>query len=100
MTRDNKELRDRLITLERVLDQVLREQKEKRSLKLENRDESEWRNVQTGHKLSERKQFSLEKSNSFDILSDVEETDNSEAEFTCKMVQAYSITKGGGQGQE
>ena len=78
LKRDNKELKDRLIILERVLDQVLRDQEEKRSLKLEKREEFKWKKVQSRHKPSERKQFSLEKSNSFDILSDLEETDNSE----------------------
>ena len=82
LKRDNKELKDRLIILERVLDQVLRDQEEKRSLKLENREEFKWRKVQYQHKPSERKQFSLEKSNSFDILSDLEETVNSETEST------------------
>ena len=69
--------------MERVLDQVLRDQEEKRSLKPENREEFQWRKVQSGHKPGECKQFSLEKSNSFDILADVEETDNSETESTC-----------------
>ena len=55
LKRDNKELKD-LTILERVLNQVLRDQEEKRSLKLENREGSKWRKVKTGHKLSERKQ--------------------------------------------
>ena len=83
LKRDNKELKDQLIILERVLDQVLRDQEDKRSLKLENREEFKWKKLQSRHKPSEHKQFSLEKSNSFDILSDLEKTDNSETESTC-----------------
>ena len=62
LKKDNKELKDRLIILERVVDQVPTDQEEKRSLKLENREESKWRKGQTGHRLGQHKQFSLEKS--------------------------------------
>ena len=93
LKRDNKELKDRLIILERVLDQVLRDQEEKRSLKLENREEFKWKKVQSRHKASERKQFSLEKSNSFDILSDLEETDNSETESTCNGASVFDYKR-------
>ena len=93
LKRDNKELKERLIILERVLDQVLRDQEEKRSLKLENREESKWRKVKTGQKFVEHKQFGLEKSNSFDVLSDVDETDNSEAESTLSDTNVFDYKR-------